>query len=208
MIKINLLKQAKKGVSSKEVALYKQLIIGGALIAVVVAILFFIEYSIKSEIASAQAHMVQLNQQLVQLNKEVNEINDFKKMKDQIKAKLDIITTLEKSRTAEVHLMDELSKCIPIDQTSILSKKLWLISLQEHGDLLGFDGVALDNSTLAQFMDNLSHDPYFSDVNLGKTEQVKSNDLLIYKFSLTCKFNPIPGATQEKAAIKVQGAKE
>ncbi len=208
MIKINLLKQAKKGVSSKEVALYQQLIIGGALMAVVVAVLFFIEYSIKSEISSAQAHMVQLNQQLVQLNKEVNEINDFKKMKDQIKAKLDIITTLEKSRTAEVHLMDELSKCIPIDQTSILSKKLWLVSLQEHGDLLGLDGVALDNSTLAQFMDSLSHDPYFSDVNLGKTEQVKSNDLLIYKFSLSCKFHPIPGETQEKGATKVQGAKE
>ncbi len=196
MIKINLLKQAKKGATAKEVAIYQQLIIGGVLVAVVVAILFFMEYTMNSAISSTRANIARLNQRLVQLNKEVNDINDFKKMKDQIKAKLDIITTLEKSRTAEVHLMDELSKCIPIDQTSILSKKLWLISLEQHGDVLGMSGVALDNSTLAEFMDNLSHDPYFGEVNLADTQQIKSNDLLLYKFSLTCKFHPIPGAKQ------------
>lgn len=198
MIKINLLKQAKKGATPKEAAVYQQLIIGGAMIVVVLAILIFMEYSIKSESSATKTNIAQLNQKLVQLNKEVNEINDFKKMKDQIKAKLDIITTLEKNRTAEVHLMDELSKSIPIDPTSILSKKLWFSSLKEHGDLLGIDGVALDNSTLAQFMDNLSHDPYFSDVNLAKTEQVKANDLLLYKFSLTCKFYSTPGAREEQ----------
>ncbi len=194
MIKINLLKQVKKGVSPREVAVYQQLVIGGILLIVGLVIIVFIEYSIRSEINSTKSSIAQLNQRMVQLNKEVNEINEFKKMKDQIKSKLDIITTLEKNRTAEVHLMDELSKAIPVDKTSILSKKLWLVSLKEHGDLIGMDGIALDNSTIAQFMDSLSHDPYFGDVNLTKTEQVKSNDLLLYKFSLTCKFISIPGA--------------
>ncbi len=193
MITINLLKQAKKGTTAKEVAIYQQLAMGGALVVVVVAILFFMEYTMGRSISSAHAGISRLNQRLVQLNKEVSDINDFKKMKDQIKAKLNIISTLEKNRTAEVHLMDELSKCIPIDQTSILSKKLWLTSLQQHGDMLGMSGVALDNSTLAEFMDNLSHDPYFGNVSLANTQQVKSNDLLLYKFSLTCKFHAVPG---------------
>jgi type IV pilus assembly protein PilN len=193
MIKVNLLKQAKKGVSQKEINIYKQLIVGGVAVAVFLAIIIFMELNMRGKISSTKDNITQLNQKMVQLNKVVNEINNFKKMKDQIKAKLDIITTLEKNRTAEIHLMDELSKSIPYDPSSVLSKKLWLVSLQQHGDLIGMDGVALDNSTLAQFMDNLSKDPYFSNVNLSKTEQVKSNDLLLYKFSLTCKFNPMPG---------------
>ncbi len=193
MIKINLLKQAKKGVSQKEITIYKQLIIGGVFVAAVLVVIVLMELNIRNKMSSARNNIAQLNQRLVQLNKVVDEINNFKKMKDQIKAKLDIITNLEKSRTSEVHLMDELSKTIPYDPSSILSKKLWLVSLQQHGDLIGMDGVALDNSTIAQFMDNLSKDPYFSDVNLSKTEQIKSNDLLLYKFSLTCKFNPSPG---------------
>ncbi len=202
MIKINLLKQAKKGVSKKEITIYKQLIMGGVLVAAVLVVIVLMELNIRNKMSSARNNIAQLNQRLVQLNKVVSEINNFKKMKDQIKAKLDIITNLEKSRTAEVHLMDELSKSIPYDPSSILSKKLWLVSLQEHGDLIGMDGVALDNSTIAQFMDNLSKDPYFSDINLSKTEQIKSNDLLLYKFSLSCKFNPIPansmsGTTQK-----------
>lgn len=193
MIKVNLLKQAKKGVSQKEITIYKQLIVGGVAVAVFLAIIIFMELNIRSKMSSVKENISQLNQKMVQLNKVVNEINDFKKMKDQIKAKLDIIINLEKNRTAEIHLMDELSKSIPYDPSSVLSKKLWLVSLKQHGDLIGMDGVALDNSTLAQFMDNLSKDPYFSDVNLSKTEQVKSNDLLLYKFSLTCKFNSTPG---------------
>ncbi len=195
MIKINLLKQAKKGVSKTELTVYKQIVVGGVLVAVVLAAIIFMELSMRSKISSTQTEIAQLNQKLVLLNKTVNEINDFKKMKDQIKSKLDVITTLEKSRTAEVHLMDELSKSIPYDPSSVLSKKLWLVTLQQHGNLIGMDGVALDNSTIAQFMDNLSKDPYFSNINLAKTEQVKSNDLLLYKFSLSCNFNPLPGAS-------------
>ena len=194
MIKINLLKQqAKKAVSQKEIDIYKQLLVGGIFVVIFLAAIIFMELNIRNKMTSAKDNIAQLNQKLVQLNKTVNEINNFKKMKDQIKAKLDIITTLEKNRTAEIHLMDELSKSIPYDPSSVLSKKLWLVTLKQHGDLIGMDGVALDNSTIAQFMDNLSKDPYFGDINLSKTEQVKSNDLLLYKFSLTCKFNPTPG---------------
>lgn len=195
MMKINLLKQAKKTVSVKEIAIYKQLILGGVIALIFITILVLLEINIHNKISSTRANISQLNQKLVQLNKVVEEINSFKKMKDQIKAKLDIINNLEKNRLAEVHLMDELSKSIPYDPTSVLSKKLWLTSLQQHGDVLAMDGVALDNATLAQFMDNLSKDPYFGDVNLSKTEQIKSNDLLLYKFSLSCKFNPIPGSS-------------
>ncbi|MGC8900217.1 MAG: PilN domain-containing protein [bacterium] len=195
MMKINLLKQAKKTVSGKEITVYKQLALGGAVVLIFIVVLALLEINIHNKISATRTNIAQLNQKLIQLNKVVEEINNFKKMKDQIKAKLDIINTLEKSRLAEVHLMDELSKCIPYDPTSVLSKKLWLTSLQQHGDVLGMDGVALDNATLAQFMDNLSKDPYFSDVNLSKTEQIKSNDLLLYKFSLSCKFNPFPGSS-------------
>jgi type IV pilus assembly protein PilN len=193
MMKINLLKQSKKTVTQKELTIYKQLAIGGAVILVIIAILIFLEVNIRSKMTATKNNIAQLNQKLVRLNKIVDEINNFKKMKDQIKDKLDIINKLETNRLAEVHLMDELSKCIPYDPASVLSKKLWLVSMQQHDNLIGMDGVALDNATLAQFMDNLSKDPYFSDVNLAKTEQIKSSDLLLYKFSLSCKFNSTPG---------------
>ena len=203
MIKINLLKQqTKKGVSQKDIDIYKQLVMGGIFVAIFLAVIIFMELNIRNKMSSAQENIAQLNQKLVQLNKTVNEINNFKKMKDQIKSKLDVITNLEKNRTAEIHLMDELSKCIPYDPSSVLSKKLWLVTLGQHGNLIGMDGVALDNSTIAQFMDNLSKDPYFKNINLSNTQQIKSNDLLLYKFSLTCEFNPVPessitGTTQK-----------
>ncbi len=197
MIKINLLKQVKGGVSLQKVTIYKQLAIGGVAVLAILAILIFMEYTIHSQISMTQNNMTRLNQKLVQLNKEVKEIKNFKKMKIQIKSKLDVITTLGKNRAAEVHLMDELSKSIPINPANVLSKKLWLLSLAQHGNLVQIKGIALDNSTIAQFMDNLSRNPYFSNVNLANTVQRKSKDLLLYRFSLNYKFNSSPNAKRK-----------
>ncbi|MCL4478146.1 MAG: PilN domain-containing protein [Deltaproteobacteria bacterium] len=188
MMKINLIKQASKGISKKEIAIYQQLIIGVAAVVVLIGILVFLEYSIENAISTTTTKITSLNEEMLRLNKTVNQINDFKKKKEQIKAKLDIIKTLEKNRIAQVVLMDELSKSIPIDQTSIISKRLWLTSLSEQGNLVLMEGIALDNDTIAKFMKDLSRNGYFREIKLQQTSQFTSNDLLLYKFGITCKY--------------------
>ncbi len=200
MIKINLIKQARKGVSQKEIAVYKQMLVGGIVIAVVIGIMAFMELGIHNKIADTRADIEQLNQKLAELNKVVEQIKNLKTMRSQIKAKLNIIDNLEKNRISEVHLMDELSKSIPYHPGDVISKKLWLVSMQQQGGVISMDGIALNNNAIAEFMNNLSSDQqYFSQVNLSRTEEIKSNDVLLYKFSLTCKFNAVPGKSTAKA---------
>ena len=72
-------------------------------------------------------------------------------------------------------MLDEFSLLIP--------DKVWIKSLNNSGDKLVLEGLAVDNTVIAEFMKKLQGSQHFSDVELIMTEQEGMNN----KFVIQCK---------------------
>jgi len=115
-----------------------------------------------------------------------------------VELKLKTIGELEKGKTGPVKLLDDIAMSIPRD-------KLWLVSLKETAGILTLQGTAMDNETVADFMNRLESTESIKSVELVKTQQkeIASLKLNLKDFALNCKTYahkepPPPAAPQRK----------
>lgn len=102
--------------------------------------------------------------------------------KAEIEVKLKTIEDLEKGKTGPVKLLDDIAMSVPRD-------KLWLTTLKEDKGTLILEGTAMDNETVADFMDRLEGTDSVTSVELVRTrqKQIKELDLNLKDFALNCK---------------------
>ena len=72
----------------------------------------------------------------------------------------EIINKLKEDSSLTVRTLDEVANRID-------NERMWLQSLQQQNSSLSLSGVALDNQTVAQFMDNLKESPFVQSVELA-----------------------------------------
>ena len=89
-----------------------------------------------------------------------------------------------------VHILHEVSSRVD-------SKRLWLKSLKQQGNSLSLTGVALDNKTVADFMDGLKESTYVNNVNLSNASLIKVSGRNLKSFSLACSVSSPKKETQE-----------
>jgi type IV pilus assembly protein PilN len=89
-----------------------------------------------------------------------------------------VIEQLEENKSGPAKILASLS-------TGIVRERMWLTNLKCQGAKLALNGVAFDNETIAQFMNNLENSPEFENVELQFSEEAKVDDYLLKKFSLT-----------------------
>ena len=106
----------------------------------------------------------------------------LKKTIADVEVKLNTIKRLEKGKIGPVKLLDDIAMSVPED-------KLWLTSLKEQKGTLILDGTAMDNETVADFMDRLQNTQSINSVQLVRTRQKKipEFDLSLKDFSLNSK---------------------
>jgi type IV pilus assembly protein PilN len=115
----------------------------------------------------------------------------------EVELKLTTIQDLEKGKTGPVKLLDDIAMSVPKD-------KLWLISLKEKEGTLALEGTAMDNETVADFMNKLESTESMNSVELVKTQQkeIASLKLNLMNFTITCKTyaykEPEPPAAPKK----------
>jgi len=99
-----------------------------------------------------------------------------------VEVKLKTIKRLEKGKTGPVKLLDDIAMSVPGD-------KLWLTTLKEQKGTLVLNGTAMDNETVADFMDRLQNTQSINSVQLVRTRQKKipGFDLSLKDFSLNSK---------------------
>ncbi len=107
----------------------------------------------------------------------INEINKLKKDKKTQQTKLNVITELKKTSQVSVHVMDEIANLTP-------QNRLWLQSMKLSENKLDVAGIALDNATIAQFMDSISTSTYFTNSALTKSSQTEVAGAKLKSFSL------------------------
>lgn len=109
----------------------------------------------------------------------INEIEKLKKDKATLEQKLSTIKKLKKGSKITVRVLDEIASLVP-------ANRLWLKSLTLSSQSLNLTGVALDNNTIATYMDRIKDSPFFTSAELGNSSLVVVAGRKLKSFSLTC----------------------
>lgn len=123
--------------------------------------IFFMHKSVRSEIASAQANVTQLEADIAKFKPQQQLVETFKARKKELQDKLDVIGSLETARSGPVRMLDELSSNVP--------ERLWLTAIATKGSAIRLEGQSLDTGVVADFLRVLNASPYFVNVDLDKT---------------------------------------
>lgn len=176
MIRINLLpvRLARKKENAK-----KQLSVYVLSILFTVLVMSYLGISFSGRVTSLAAELQKVQNDTNKYTKIVRELEQEKKQKEKIQEKLGLIKLLQNAKTGPVHLLDEICANLP-------AKKLSLNAMKQDDKGLNLKGIALDNETVAQYMKNLSHSPYLTNVELVNSEQLVVNGKKLMQFSVNC----------------------
>jgi len=175
MIRINLLpiKQIKRRMRIRnEVFAF----IGGFL--VLLAAIAFAGYSQVTKIDNLIVQKKVLEEEKKKYQKTIKEIERIKREKELLEAKITVIKNLKVSSQLPVRVMDEIANLTP-------TNRLWLNSLSYADNNINMAGTALDNSTIAHFMKEISESKFFSGAVLINSQLTRVGTQKLKSFSLT-----------------------
>ena len=187
MLRINLLpiRQLKKRAKARN-----QIISFITLFVFFLLILGAVGFLQAARINSIESSITKLKQEKQKYAPILAEMKRLEKTKKDLENKIKIIKALKRDSSITVHILDEVAKKVD-------TKRMWLKSLNQQGASLKLSGVALDNRTVAQFMDALKDSPYISVVNLSSATLSKVSGRDLKSFSLTCSIVNPESTTQE-----------
>ena len=176
MLKINLLpiRQLKKRAKARN-----QIFAGIILFLSVLVMLALVGVLQAGRISTLNDDIAAKEKEKKSFDKVVKELAELEKKRLDLNNKIAIINKLKSDSSLTVRVLDEVSKVID-------NNRMWLTSLNQRGSNLKLTGYALDNQTVAQFMDELKTSPYVSSVNLNNSslKEVAGTDLK--EFGLSC----------------------
>ena len=176
MIKVNLLPYREK---KKEVQSKNQAVILGALGVAFAVLLGGFHIFTVMKLSDLESQVQSTQQTLQQLKSSIGDINQYKKAKEILEKRLNIISYLEKNRFAKVSFLDELTSMIPAHQ-------VWIKSMKESETDVKIDGFARDNIAIAKFMRNLERSKHLTSVDLVSSKQTEIAGNKLKQFTLSC----------------------
>lgn len=109
----------------------------------------------------------------------LNKIKQLEKDKQVLNNRIAVIKKLKKSSSLTVHALDEVANLTP-------SKRMWLTTLTQSGANMKVSGMALDNRTIAKYMDDLKTSRYITSVNLASSSLKGFAGRNLKAFSISC----------------------
>ena len=162
MPRINLLPWRDQQRRERRLAFFVAL--GGA--AVGAAIVTFAAYLLyNSWIGAQEGRNDLLRAEIKKVDRQIEEINDLEAQKQRFISRMQVIDKLQRSRSEEVRLFDEVAKNIP--------DGAYLTSFVQSSKKLKFQGVALSSTRVSALMRNISGSQYMKDPELEVVEAKK-----------------------------------
>jgi len=142
--------------------------LGGAGVgALLVAFGAYLLYN--SMISSQERRNEQLRVEIKSVDRQIEQINDLESQKQRFISRMQIIEKLQRSRSEEVHLFDEIARVMP-DGT-------FLTALKQNNRSLKFEGVAQSSTRVSTLMRNISASQWLQDPELEVVKSEKGNTL-------------------------------
>ena len=172
-------------------------------LAFMLIILFYFNFSLGSKIGNLNAKIKDTQSELDKYDKINKEIAEIKKKLDNLKKKMAVMDTLEANRFAPIRPMDTMTQVI-------VAKRMWFTKLQSKDQLVNITGVALDNTTVADFMVRLENSGLFKEVDLKTLKRAKSKKgatSRFINFSVVCTKKPLIQPEEKTTSAKAKAKK-
>lgn len=143
-------------------------------------LLFLVDRYYNGEINTQTARNDFLRAEISELDAQVAEISELRQQKEDIRARMNVITDLQGTRPVIVRIFDELVKTLP--------EGVYYETLQRTGNMIAIEGIAESYSRITELMRRLDDSEWFTEANLSDIsaseagEQALSNN---FTFSLT-----------------------
>lgn len=197
MAKINLLpwRQAYREEKKRE---FVGVIVGVLAVAVFGAYLWV--SSVQSAIENQSARNQLLTQEIAKLDSQVKEISEIKKVRDDLLARIKVITDLEGTRPVIVRYFDELARAIP--------DGVWVSLVERKGNVVTMEGIAESYNRIASFLRNLEASDWYASHNLISVDAApdEGEDASVFKMTVETSA-PVEMETSAEAVKSLGGAK-
>jgi type IV pilus assembly protein PilN len=183
MIRINLLPFRA---ARKKENIRRQVSVFLLCLLLVMVILVWVHFYLGGKQKRLTTNVSDTKKELALYKKKNEEIKEIRKKLQDLEMRQNVIQDLEKQRFEPVHIMEELTD-------KIVPERMWLTRLSIKENQMDVDGVAIDNKTVADFIDNLEtisklNDPkatMYEKVRLNKAQQEEIRNLNMKKFEIS-----------------------
>ncbi|MGH2508959.1 MAG: PilN domain-containing protein [Ktedonobacteraceae bacterium] len=142
-----------------------------------IVIIVWATFMVEGAVSNQQGRNQYLRQQVVQLNSKINAINQLKKTREELLARMKVIEKLEQSRPLVVHLFDQLTRTVP--------DSVYISSVTNKGGDLTIEGVAQSPSGVSAYMQNIANSPWLADPNLKIVRTKRDGKVRRSSFTVT-----------------------
>ena len=176
MAKINLLPWREEYRLEKKKEFYTQLFGLGVLVGLSLLLWYS---SVENAIERQNQRNKLIEDEIVLLDGQVKEIQELKKKRAELIARMKVIQDLQGTRPTIVRYFDELVRSVP--------DGIFINSLVRAGDFISIEGITESANRVSTFMRQLDESPWFAEPNLKSvTKEVKFGEQAA-KFSLQLK---------------------
>lgn len=150
--------------------------------------------SVQSAIENQNTRNQLLTQEIAKLDAQVKEISEIKKVRDDLLARIKVITDLEGTRPVIVRYFDELARAIP--------DGVWVSMVERKGNVVTIEGVAESYNRIASFLRNLESSEWYASHNLISVDAApdEGEDASIFKMTVETSAPVDPSAEASKSA--------
>ncbi len=197
MIRINLLpvREERRRAGARQL-----LVVMAAAVLGSAALAGMFHMKVRSDLSDAKSQVAATQKQIDAFGPQLKQVEEYRKTKQEIEAKLDVIERLHESRSGPVHVLDELATHTP--------ERLWVENVEAKGQMIKIRGMSLDNELVALFLTALNDSDYFKNVELLETQAEERGGFKLNSFSLSAQLTSpaTERRLREKAAKQQQAA--
>jgi type IV pilus assembly protein PilN len=146
---------------------------------------------VESDVAYQNDRNAYIESATKDLDKKIKEIQELKKKREQLIARMKVIQNLQGKRPVIVRVFDELVRTLP--------DGLYYVNVSSKSNKLSIDGKAESNNRISALMRNLDQSAWFGEPNLSSVAADKK-DQTMNAFQLS--------VTQETPKAEKEGAKK
>ena len=131
-------------------------------------LVFLVDRYFNREIDIQTARNDFIRSEITVLDGRVAEINELRQQKEDIRARMNVITDLQGTRPVIVRIFDELARTLP--------DGVYYESLERRGDTIAIQGIAESTDRIPELMRNLDASDWFQDTELPEFSVVESQE--------------------------------